>query len=190
MIWTPCKESKILLNLKNWNETLSSNFQLLLMVLARLVFLPVLLWTVWQNSLSPPDYQRTLLWNETLQTLDGFEAFWCDRSFFIESCERDTEMEQICETFSVLHTEKFAYYLCADTFETRSGSFPRSSSLCRQPPFDRCFQINADFHDAAARFQKVDEHRTDDLDSCQRYKLKSGIFSHFLKYADENYRNN
>ena len=132
---------------------------------------------------------KELLWNETLQTLDGFEAFWCDRSFFIESCERDTEMEQICETFSVLHTEKFAYYLCADTFETRSGSFPRSSSLCRQPPFDRCFQINADFHDAAARFQKVDEHRTDDLDSCQRYKLKSGIFSHFLKYADENYRN-
>ena len=134
---------------------------------------------------------KELLWNETLQTLDGFEAFWCDRSFFIESCERDTEMEQICETFSVLQTEKFAYYLCADTFETRSGSFPRSSSLCRQPPFDRCFQINADFHDAAAaRFQKVDEHRTDDLDSCQRYKLKSGIFSHFLKYADENYRNN
>ena len=71
-------------------------------------------------------YQRELFfplkWNSS-QTPE------CDRSFFIESCERDTRRW----SSKFLHSEKFSqtYYLCADTFETRSGSFP--NSLCQRP---------------------------------------------------------
>ena len=104
-------------------------------------------------------YQRELFfplkWNSS-QTPE------CDRSFFIESCERDTRRW----SSKFLHSEKFSqtYYLCADTFETRSGSFP--NSLCQRPG---CWNA-ADYFEDVAQLQKVDEHHTDGWDSCQRKK--------------------